>query len=532
MNTSTTLKVGRDGMNQLVAQQRGRLNAAQTRTHDRGNEIISITGGRWIGLRALRDLRGPSVCSQPRGAQPWLRRVGCLALSACIRVHLRFPDRARGAAEPRSDAEEPGATLGRDRTGQIPRRPRRARRKRGAEHFSAPPTACTGTDGRNHRIVTKTYASGLLDEVRHAYYTEDWQLLEERLATPAANPQSLIPAAQFVWGVRYTDDLVLRDRDADESSSTGSLGQAGSGLEERLYAMQDANWNVVAIADTSGAVQERYVYSAYGTPKFLTAAFVPRSPNASGFAWETLFAGGWLCLATLLYSYRRRSYVSSLGRFGGRDPIGYAGGENPYQYTSGGPINRTDPLGTCDKCEEVTGSGSADNSPRYPEGATASEPRREPGSEQPPLPWADRPLKPGEPTPKWIRDERARKRHPPEKPQTKANPFGKMRALTASEQRQAWERSQNARAVTGQMAPEELRQWTQRSMSLVESALDNFWNPGYYYSPGIGGMSALDIGLSVGSPGIGPPIGVMGAATPRIDPAPPSSGYQAAPPLR
>jgi len=235
----------------------------------------------------------------------------------------------------------------------------------GAERFSATTTACTGNDGRNQRIVTKTYASGLLDEVRHAYYTEDWQLLEERLATPAANPQSLIPAAQFVWGVRYTDDLVLRDRDADESSSTGSLGQADSGLEERRYAMQDANWNVVAIADTSGAVQERYVYSAYGTPKFLTSAFVPRSPNASGYAWESLFTGRQHDAETGLYHYRRRPYAPALGRFLSQDPVGYEGGDySLYRYVFGGPLGRTDANGL----QSPGGNGLQLN----PEGVTAT----------------------------------------------------------------------------------------------------------------------------------------------------------------
>ena len=159
MNYATP-KVGyADGMHQLVDLQRGRLNAAQTRTHTRVNEITSITGGRWIGLRDFLlhtgVLRGPShplpIARRIRGCNGSL----CLAASAWIRVHLRFPDQARGAAEPRSDAVEPGATFGRDRTGQIPRRPRRARRKQGAKRFSAPTTACTGNDARNHRIVQK-----------------------------------------------------------------------------------------------------------------------------------------------------------------------------------------------------------------------------------------------------------------------------------------------------------------------------------------------------------------------------------------
>jgi len=204
-----------------------------------------------------------------------------------------------------------------------------------------------GYDGRNFRIVTKTYASGVLSEVRHGYYNGDWQLLEERVeAAPLPNPQSLIPAAQFVWGLRYIDNLILRDRNADSNTSTGNLGKTGSGLEERLYAMQDANWNVVAIADTSGAVQERYVYTAYGTPSFLTAAFVPRSPNASGYAWETLFTGRQYDREVGMYHYRRRPYGLLIGRFLSRDPNFYdAGDMSLYRYVLGQCTRGLDPFG-------------------------------------------------------------------------------------------------------------------------------------------------------------------------------------------
>ena len=81
-----------------------------------------------------------------------------------------------------------------------------------------------------------------------------------------------------MWGLRYIDDLVLRDRDTDGNGS----------LDERLYALQDANWNVTAVTNASGAVQERYAYSAYGVPIFLDASFAGAS---SSYQWETLFAG-------------------------------------------------------------------------------------------------------------------------------------------------------------------------------------------------------------------------------------------------
>lgn len=39
------------------------------------------------------------------------------------------------------------------------------------------------------------------------------------------------------------------------------------GLEERLYVQQDANWNVTAVVNTSGSIQERYVEHRTGARK-------------------------------------------------------------------------------------------------------------------------------------------------------------------------------------------------------------------------------------------------------------------------
>ena len=46
----------------------------------------------------------------------------------------------------------------------------------------------------------------------------------------------------------------------------------------------------------------------------------------------------------LLYC-QQRYYAPNLGRFLSRDPIGFAGGLNPYAYCEGDPINRFDPDG-------------------------------------------------------------------------------------------------------------------------------------------------------------------------------------------
>ena len=117
---------------------------------------------------------------------------------------------------------------------------------------------------------------------------------------------------QNVWGGRYIDDLILRDRDA---TTGGDLGVNGSGLDERLYAMQDANWNVVAVADTAGAVQERYSYTAYGIVTVLNPDFTPATGNLSAYSNTTLYTGSELDLETGLQYNRARYYGAELGRF-------------------------------------------------------------------------------------------------------------------------------------------------------------------------------------------------------------------------
>ena len=102
-------------------------------------------------------------------------------------------------------------------------------------------------DGRGYRTVAETYASGVLNEARDFYYSDQWQVVEECVGQPTAD-------RQFVWGLRYVDDLLLRDRD--------TIGVGA--LDERLYGLQDPNWNVTSLTDPTGVPVECYRYSAYG----------------------------------------------------------------------------------------------------------------------------------------------------------------------------------------------------------------------------------------------------------------------------
>ncbi|MBM3998455.1 MAG: hypothetical protein FJ297_02745 [Planctomycetes bacterium] len=183
-------------------------------------------------------------------------------------------------------------------------------------------------DGAKRRIVKKAYTSGTLTETRHAYFTEPskWQVIEERVDSSSSAER------QFVWGPRYIDDLVLRDRDTDANGT----------LDERLYGMLDANWNVTGLVSTSGTVQERFAYSAYGEPMFLDASFGSRS--SSSFAWERLIAGYPWDADVAWYAVRHRVYIVGLG-WAQRDPVLYMSGTNLHEYVGDNPSVSVDPSG-------------------------------------------------------------------------------------------------------------------------------------------------------------------------------------------
>jgi RHS repeat-associated protein len=163
---------------------------------------------------------------------------------------------------------------------------------------------------------------------RSLFYTADWQVVEERV--------SGVAVVSLVWSPVFVDALIARDRDADAN--------AGNGLEERLYAQHDANWNTTAILNSGGTVQERYIYDPFGSPSFKDASYGNRS--TSSFAWTHLHQGGRRSSPTGLMHFRNRDLSPSLGRWLVNDPIGMnAGDQNLIRYVGNNPVDATDPEG-------------------------------------------------------------------------------------------------------------------------------------------------------------------------------------------
>jgi len=179
------------------------------------------------------------------------------------------------------------------------------------------------TYGRDalHRHVTDTVGSTVTDR----FFSSDWQLLETKVGSNTVT--------RNVWSPVYVDGLVLRDRDTDSNGT----------LDERLYSLQDGNWNTTALVNTTGTVQERYTYTPFGQVTFRDGSGSTLSGSAKD--WVFLHQGGER-IAAGDYEFRNRVYSPSLGRWLSNDPLGFeAGDQNWYRAIGNNPGNGNDPSG-------------------------------------------------------------------------------------------------------------------------------------------------------------------------------------------
>ena len=135
----------------------------------------------------------------------------------------------------------------------------------------------------------------------------------------------------YCFGSQQVDDIVVR-------------GTSTPSSEE--FHVQDSGHDVVAMLDDAGAVDCRFVYDGYGSPRQLSSDWS---------TWETLSedrllgSGRPYHLDHSQYDLRARFYDPELGVFVQRDPIGAWADPlalgNPYSYSGSDPINKTDSTG-------------------------------------------------------------------------------------------------------------------------------------------------------------------------------------------
>ena len=176
-------------------------------------------------------------------------------------------------------------------------------------------------DGLN-RLVAQTVSGTTTD----LFDSNQGQVLEEMVGGSAT--------ARYVWSPVYVNALVLRD------FATGTPGT----LNQRLWVQQDANWNVTALVNGSGAVVERYVYTPYGVVAYLNASW--SSIGSSAYSWTYGFQGERYDPTSGLYVADERWYSPVLERWTRLDPSSYSAGDvNLYRFVGNNPTAATDPSG-------------------------------------------------------------------------------------------------------------------------------------------------------------------------------------------
>ena len=101
------------------------------------------------------------------------------------------------------------------------------------------------------------------------------------------------------------------------------------------YYATDHPGNVIGLIDGADQVVNQYKYGPWGEPELVNGP-IEQPLGYTAREWDAT-AG--------LYQVRARWYDPQIGRFVSEDPMGLAGGMNPYAYAANSPLNFTDPSG-------------------------------------------------------------------------------------------------------------------------------------------------------------------------------------------
>ena len=122
------------------------------------------------------------------------------------------------------------------------------------------------------------------------------------------------PTYRYVYA-SYIDEPVVR-------KAAGTSGTIH-------YYHRNQQYSITAMTTSTGAVAERYTYTAYGQPTILNASGTVLTSSAVGNRYT--YTGREWDETLGLHHFRARWMSPLAGRFLGRDPIGYVDGENLFE---------------------------------------------------------------------------------------------------------------------------------------------------------------------------------------------------------
>ncbi len=170
---------------------------------------------------------------------------------------------------------------------------------------------------------------------------QGWQTVEER--DPFGGTGSTDTSIkQYIWG-SYIDECI--------QLTTYTILGTQSLAAGAYYLLQDLLFRAVALTNSTGGIVEAYDTDAYGNTLIFTGPgadgiWFANDDVQSGYgANEIIYCGYRYDPETELYYVRNRTYRPTLGRWIQRDPIGYVGGVNLYEYVESNPVNAVDPWG-------------------------------------------------------------------------------------------------------------------------------------------------------------------------------------------
>ncbi|MFN9436006.1 MAG: RHS repeat domain-containing protein [Planctomycetota bacterium] len=182
------------------------------------------------------------------------------------------------------------------------------------------------------------------------------QMDQQTIADYPVGGAATTPTFRYVYA-SYIDEPVVRKG----PTSTSTVH----------FYHRNHQYSVTAITTSTGAIAERYAYTAYGQPTIFNASGTPLSPQTSTLNSRYSYTGREWDATLGLHHFRARWMNPSAGRFLGRDPIAYVDGNNLYRSNLG--FVKTDPSGsitlTCDcHCWGGGSCGSRESLyPRYDE---------------------------------------------------------------------------------------------------------------------------------------------------------------------
>jgi RHS repeat-associated protein len=181
---------------------------------------------------------------------------------------------------------------------------------------------------------------------RHVYAgLETIQELTCGTGATACDGSSWSLAREFIWGDsnRFLEPIVMI--------------KYTSGVATPFHYLHDVLGSVIGLTNAAGDLVERYTYDPYGRT-FIESWIT--NIGGSGGAWSVntvgprtysfygnpfMWTGQRYDASVGTYHFWARTYSPILGRWLGRDPIGYTDGINLYEFVISNPISFVDPSG-------------------------------------------------------------------------------------------------------------------------------------------------------------------------------------------